>query len=104
MKTLQTLIMLPLVLTLVLTLPGCDKESASRPDSGAATTVARVTEGEWCAEHGVPEAICTRCNKSLIADFKQKGDWCDEHGLPKSQCIECDPSLKAKFEAMAPQQ
>jgi len=101
MKSLPILAVFPLALALVLT--GCEKKSASKQGAGSTTTVARVAESEWCAEHGVPEAVCTRCNKSLIAGFKQKGDWCDKHSLPKSQCIECDPSLKAKFEAMAPQ-
>lgn len=101
MKSLQALSMLPLVLALAL--PGCDKKPASQERTGEGATVARVAENKWCAEHGVPEAVCTRCNKSLIAGFKQKGDWCDKHDLPKSQCIECDPSLKSKFEAMAPQ-
>jgi cobalt-zinc-cadmium efflux system membrane fusion protein len=101
MKSLQVLAVLPVVLALAL--PGCEKKAASKEGTGKTTTVARVAESEWCAEHGVPEAVCTRCNKSLVAGFKQKGDWCDTHNLPKSQCIECDPSLKAKFEAMAPQ-
>lgn len=46
-----------------------------------------------CAEHGVPEALCTRCNPSLIAAFKANGDWCAEHGLPESQCMICHPEL-----------
>jgi hypothetical protein len=49
---------------------------------------------DWCAEHGVPETACTRCDASLIAAFKATGDWCEEHGLPKSQCLSCDPTLK----------
>lgn len=100
MKLLQVLTVLPLVCAFTLT--GCEKKSASKQGTGNTTTVARVAEKDWCAEHGVPEAVCTRCNKSLIAGFKQKSDWCDKHELPKSQCIECDPALKEKFDAMAP--
>lgn len=82
---------------------GCDKKPASTgATTGTKAESVRVTEVEWCGEHGVPESICTRCSPALIADFKQKGDWCDIHTLPKSQCIECDPSLKEKFAAMAP--
>lgn len=80
-------------------LTGCDKkpESVTR-----AETAQPVASADWCAEHGVPESICTRCNAKLIAEFKKKGDWCKEHGLPESQCIECHPELKEKFAAMAP--
>lgn len=57
---------------------------------------------DWCDEHGVPESVCTRCNPSLIAGFKQRGDWCEEHGLPESQCVVCNPELRARFAAMRP--
>lgn len=49
---------------------------------------------DWCGEHAVPESMCTRCNKTLIAGFKATGDWCDEHELPKSHCLACNPDLK----------
>ncbi len=42
-----------------------------------------------CGAHGVAEALCTRCNPVLIAAFKAEGDWCAEHGLPESQCQVC---------------
>jgi cobalt-zinc-cadmium efflux system membrane fusion protein len=100
MKTRASVLVLPLIAALALA--GCEKKSASNDKGKSKTTVAQVEEGQWCAEHGVPESICTRCHPNLIAGFKQKGDWCDKHNLPKSQCVECDPSLKAKFEAMAP--
>lgn len=58
---------------------------------------------DWCPEHGVPESICTRCNDSLTAGYKEKGDWCAAHDLPESQCFACDPSLEAKFKANAPE-
>lgn len=47
--------------------------------------------GDWCAEHGVAESACTRCNPSLVAEFKAKGDWCAGHKLPESQCMICNP-------------
>lgn len=45
-----------------------------------------ASEGAMCAEHGVLEAICTKCNPKLIAVFKAKGDYCEEHGFPMSVC------------------
>lgn len=53
--------------------------------------------GWWCAEHGVPEGECTRCDSTLTAAFKEKGDWCDEHDLPESQCFKCSPKRAEKF-------
>ncbi len=58
--------------------------------------------GKWCAEHGVPESVCARCDTSLIASFKEGGDWCGEHGLPESQCTLCNPEVKEKWNAMKP--
>jgi hypothetical protein len=43
----------------------------------------------FCQGHDVPEAFCTRCSPVLIAAFKAEGDWCAEHGLPESQCASC---------------
>lgn len=82
---------------------GCEKknESASK---AAPTSTPTASEADWCAEHGVPESVCTKCNKKLIAEFKKKGDWCKEHDLPESQCTICNPDLKAKFEAMKPKE
>ncbi|MFH1719042.1 MAG: hypothetical protein ABIF19_16940, partial [Planctomycetota bacterium] len=48
-----------------------------------------------CAEHGVPESICVRCNPALAAAFKAKGDWCAGHNVPESQCSICNPGLGA---------
>jgi len=42
-----------------------------------------------CGGHGVPEALCSRCNAALIPGFKAEGDWCAGHGLPESQCKRC---------------
>ncbi len=81
---------------------GCEKheETKSVDTSKSTTPIIPVTQlNDWCPEHGVPESICTRCNKSLVAGFKAKNDWDEQHGLPKSQCFQCDPSLKEKFVA-----
>jgi len=58
--------------------------------------------GEWCAEHGVPESVCTRCDASMIAGFKEAKDWCGEHGLPESQCTLCSPEVREKWNALKP--
>lgn len=76
--------------------------STSKPAAPKAPLIQKAAVADWCKEHGVPESICTRCNASLIADFKAKNDWCAEHSLPESQCIACHPDLEAKFKAMAP--
>jgi len=55
--------------------------------------------GWWCPEHGIPEEVCTRCNASLIAEFKEKGDWCETHNRPDSNCFHCHPELEEKFAA-----
>jgi hypothetical protein len=105
-----------LVLCASLVLGGCPNSQAPAtpppapaPTAPAPTTAPAPATGEhgtaandWCGGHGVPESICTRCNESLIAGFKEKKDWCAEHNLPESQCLTCNPELKAKFEAMAP--
>lgn len=66
--------------------------SASSPH--APSGVKPGSHEDWCAEHAVPESMCTRCNASLIPAFKATGDWCAEHGLPESQCTICNPNLK----------
>src|SRR5690606_35052656 len=49
-----------------------------------------------CVEHGVPEALCTRCNAELIPAFEARNDWCAEHAVPESQCTLCRPALLAQ--------
>jgi cobalt-zinc-cadmium efflux system membrane fusion protein len=56
----------------------------------------------WCGGHGVPESVCTRCDTSLIPQFKAANDWCGQHDLPETQCILCNPEVKAKWEALKP--
>lgn len=56
----------------------------------------------WCAGHGVPESVCTRCNPSLIPEFKAKNDWCAGHGLPESQCVPCNPEVEAYWAKLKP--
>jgi len=102
---------LPFALAVSLVLTGCPENppppappapSAPAASAPPAPLVPKMQVADWCKEHGVPESVCTRCNESLIPEFKKKGDWCAKHELPDSQCLACHPELKAKLEAMAP--
>ena len=70
--------------------PSGSKEKATAAASAVAGQGA-AEEVDFCTEHGVPEAMCTKCNPDLIAGFKEKGDWCGEHGFPESVCPVCNP-------------
>lgn len=65
---------------------GGDRQATA---AGPATTTS-VARG-MCAEHGVLEAVCTKCNPKLIPVFQAQGDWCGEHGFPESICPVCHP-------------
>jgi hypothetical protein len=83
---------------------GCG-ESASESSStevvsDQVSVAGHTHEGWWCAEHGVPEEVCTRCDPKLVADFKARGDWCEAHDRPESQCFICHPEKKAEFIAL----
>ena len=76
-------------------LVGCAREH--EPDETAAHAAERKeaprasAASDMCAEHGVLEALCTKCHPALTAVFKAKGDWCEEHGFPESICPTCHP-------------
>lgn len=57
---------------------------------------------DWCAEHRIPESVCTLCNPELIAGFKAANDWCVEHNLPESACRSCNPGLTFPQEPVTP--
>lgn len=76
------------------------KESAAPASKPAAAEP--VAPDKWCFDHGVPKAVCTRCDTSLIQKFKDEHDWCKEHGVPESQCTLCNPEVREKWEAMRP--
>jgi cobalt-zinc-cadmium efflux system membrane fusion protein len=69
---------------------GRQGESTAAAPSAAASSAA-VSPDAMCREHGVLEAICTKCNPRLIPVFQAKGDWCKEHGFPESICPICHP-------------
>jgi hypothetical protein len=56
----------------------------------------------FCKEHGVPEAICSRCRNDLEPAFRQRRDWCAEHDLPESQCELCNPGTLEQYRKYAP--
>ena len=90
---------LALALAVVL-LNGCAR-SADQGNMAAepADAASAGHDGWWCAEHAVPEEVCTRCHANLVAGFKDKGDWCKEHDLPESQCFVCHPDREGAFAA-----
>lgn len=74
-------------------------------ESPAPEIVVPQTEGDsasliqddgMCREHGVLEALCTKCNPKLAVIFQAKGDWCAEHGFPESICPQCHPERGGK--------
>ena len=69
-----------------------------------ASAVAPTLDKGWCGGHGVPESVCTRCDSSLIARFKEAGDWCAEHGLPESQCVTCNPAVENEWKKLKPEE
>ncbi len=71
---------------LVALLGGCGQKAAQETRSTSTTVATVATAEDMCAEHGVLEAICTKCHPKLIPVFQAKGDWCAEHGFPMSVC------------------
>ena len=77
-----------LTVALLLTLCSCQQKSASTTGtiSAKAESPTAAVAADMCAEHGVLEAVCTKCHPKLIPIFHAKGDWCAEHGFPESIC------------------
>jgi membrane fusion protein, heavy metal efflux system len=66
-----------------------DEAPLSQGDATSARAAA--VDPDLCAEHGVLESVCTKCNPRLAAVFQAKGDWCEEHEFPESFCPVCAP-------------
>jgi cobalt-zinc-cadmium efflux system membrane fusion protein len=81
---------------LALAAAGCQDEEPASVAGENKKTSARPAEGAMCAEHGVLEAVCTKCNPKLAPIFQAKGDWCAEHGFPESFCPICHPERGGK--------
>jgi len=88
MSTWRTII---LSLLLALPLAACKERGESRP-AEAQNTSSSAAEAAGRCEHGLPPALCTKCNPALAAVFQAKGDWCAEHGFPESFCPICTPN------------
>ena len=85
---------LHLATALLLLLTACQKKATSTAEATsarAAPPAAAVLAADMCAEHGVLEAVCTKCHPKLIPIFQAKGDWCAEHQFPESFCPICHP-------------
>jgi cobalt-zinc-cadmium efflux system membrane fusion protein len=72
------------------------KPEASAGEQRTETKSEAPAEGAMCKEHGVLEAVCTKCNPKLAPVFQAKGDWCAEHGFPESFCPVCHPERGGK--------
>jgi len=92
------LILVTLILLAVTS--GCGKkDTAKAPEAvkqAAAGPKKESQEAGICKEHGVLEALCTKCNPKLAPIFQAKGDWCAEHGFPESVCPICHPERGGK--------
>lgn len=81
-----------LALALALLSAGCERAEPEAPAPAPGPTAPAPAAGEgMCEEHGVLEAVCTKCNPALVPVFQAKGDWCEEHGFPESFCPRCHP-------------
>ena len=65
--------------------------SCSTQPTEPAAEASAPSPDQLCAEHGVLEAVCTKCDPKLAPVFQAKGDWCAEHGFPESFCPICHP-------------
>jgi len=86
--------LLCLAAALLLVLTGCQRKvtSTAEATSGKAEAPPATTlAADMCAEHGVLEAVCTKCHPKLIPVFQANGDWCVEHQFPESFCPVCHP-------------
>lgn len=82
---------LALFLTLFLALPACKQAPPAPAEEPLATRPAKADPNDWCVGHDVPESMCTKCHKVLIARYKEVGDYCEEHAFPESVCPICNP-------------
>lgn len=90
-----------LCLSVALPLSACKGKGESR-ETPAATASSPSAQTAGRCEHGLPPALCTKCNPSLAAVFQAKGDWCEEHGFPESFCPICNPDAPIPAVGAAP--
>ena len=65
-------------------------ESGDEREAATATSAPAEPSADRC-EHGLPPAVCPKCNPALAAVYRANGDWCAEHGFPESFCPVCNP-------------
>jgi cobalt-zinc-cadmium efflux system membrane fusion protein len=75
---------------------GCQPERSEPTAPPPPAQASAVADDALCKEHGVLEAVCTKCNPALVAVFRAKGDFCEEHGFPESICPICHPERAGK--------
>jgi membrane fusion protein, heavy metal efflux system len=80
------------------------REAGNEPQELEQTSSRQSGETAGKCEHGIPPALCTKCNPALAAVFQAKGDWCEAHGFPESFCPTCNPDAQAPDVAAAPVQ
>lgn len=81
-----------LALALAVLAASCSGEAKPTAESHEQSSAPAAASADgMCHEHGVLEAVCTKCNPALAAVFKAKGDFCEEHGFPESFCPICHP-------------
>jgi len=68
-----------------------DKGSGAGQQAPKPPASASASQQAGRCEHGLPPAVCPKCNPALAAVYKAKGDWCEEHGFPESFCPICKP-------------
>lgn len=83
---------IPLTLSMLCVFSGCATGATPRHGSLSNLSAANGADAAFCP-HKVPQVACTRCNPTLVAQFKGVGDWCGEHDVPESQCFTCHPDL-----------
>jgi cobalt-zinc-cadmium efflux system membrane fusion protein len=83
-----------IIFILPLLIAAAGRGDTPSPPSSPAITAA--SDAAMCPEHGVLEAVCTKCNPRLAAVFQAKGDWCREHGFPESVCPKCKPDRNGR--------
>lgn len=92
----MTKLMIVSVLVSSLWVSACDdpeqeKQTTASQEDALATRPDTADPTDWCAEHGVPESMCTVCHPELVQKYKAAGDFCADHGYPESVCPQCHP-------------
>ena len=66
---------------IVLSQAAIDRAYHDITSTGGSASAAAV---EGLCEHGVEAELCPKCNPSLAAVYQGNGDWCAEHAMPEA--------------------